>query len=341
MVELIKKENHFQMLSKSVKEIDTETGKWLVIEWYASTKDKDRYWDVVQPEAFEKAMKTYALNPILLLQHDSDKPIGKVDAFTIDWNGLYIKAIVSEDIDWVMNKIKNWVLKWFSIWYRLLDYEVNYTEDDEWNIIDSTNIIKELELLEISLVSIPANPYALRKSIWDCFSSKTMEMPEEEKIETPVEETEEVVEEKEEVEVPNGEAETEEICEEDNAKADENSEITPNENEEAEKSDEKPDTEVEETPEEKSFEVMRKEFNEKLEKKDNEVKAFAKKVDWLEKKLDDTLKLLGNVVNAVKGMHDVMEKTVVENSYKFQDQPLVKDTSWDVINQAVKTIKSL
>jgi hypothetical protein len=29
-------------------------------------------------------MKTYALNPILLLQHDADKPIGKVEAFTID-----------------------------------------------------------------------------------------------------------------------------------------------------------------------------------------------------------------------------------------------------------------
>ena len=46
------------MLSKSVKEIDTETWKWLEIEWYASTKDKDRYGDIVKPEAFEKAMNT-------------------------------------------------------------------------------------------------------------------------------------------------------------------------------------------------------------------------------------------------------------------------------------------
>jgi len=359
-MELIKKENHFQMLSKSVKEIDTETGKWLVIEWYASTKDKDRYGDIVQPEAFEKAMKTYALNPILLLQHDADKPIWKVEAFTIDWNGLYIKAIVTEDTDWVMNKLKNWVLKWFSIWYRLLDYETNYTEDDEWNITDCTNYIKELELLEISLVSIPANPYALRKSIGDCFSSKSMEMPEEEKIETPVEEetVEETVDENEKKEsdnsweavseeedkteeTPNEEAEQKEICEEEseNKEADEQSEISDEADEEAEKSDEKPDTEVKKTPEEKSFELIRKEFKEEIKSKDAEIKAFAKKTEDLEKKLSETVSVLWNVVEAMKGMHETLHKTVVENSYQY-NWPIVKDKSADAIEKAVRTMKS-
>lgn len=376
-MELIKKENHFQMLSKSVKEIDTETWKWLEIEWYASTKDKDRYGDIVQPEAFEKAMNTYALNPILLLQHDADKPIWKVEAFTIDWNGLYIKAVVTEDTDWVMNKLKNGVLKWFSIWYRLLDYEMNYTEDDEWNITDCTCIIKELELLEISLVSIPANPYALRKSIDDCFSSKSMEMPEEEKNETPVEEekveeavdeneqkenndTDEAVsewEDKNEEEVPNEEAETKEMSEEEHEKdeenneekidgeddtsdnADEQSEISDEKDEEAEKSDEKPDTEVKETPEEKSFEVIRKEFKEEIKSKDAEIKAFAERTDNLEKKLSETIAVLWNVVEAMKWMHDTLHKTVVENSYQY-NWPIVKDKSADAIEKAVKTMKS-
>lgn len=375
-MELIKKENHFQMLSKSVKEVETETGKWLVIEWYASTKDKDRYGDIVQPEAFEKAMNTYALNPILLLQHDADKPIGKVDSFAIDWNGLYIKAIVTEDTDWVMNKIKNGVLKWFSIWYRLLDYEMNYTEDDEWNITDCTCIIKELELLEISLVSIPANPYALRKSIDDCFSSKSMEMPEEEKIETPVEEekVEEAVDENEQnesndtdeavsewedkvEEVPNEEVETKEMSEEEHEKdeenneeeidgeddtsdnADEQSEISDEKDEEAEKSDEKPDTEVKETPEEKSFEVIRKEFKEEIKSKDAEIKAFAEKADNLEKKLSETIAVLWNVVEAMKWMHDTLQKTVVENSFQY-NWPIVKDKSADAIEKAVRTMKS-
>ncbi len=333
-MELIKKENHFQMLSKSVKEIDTETWKWLEIEWYASTKDKDRYWDIVEPNAFEKAMQTYALNPILLLQHDADKPIGKVESFTIDWNWLYIKAIVTEDIDWVMNKLKNGILKWFSIWYRLLDYEMNYTEDDEWNITDSTCVIKELELLEISLVSIPANPYALRKSIGDCFSSKSIEMNEEEKKETPVEEKneEEVVENEEKI---NSEGDT--TGEE---KAVEKTEISDEANEEAEKTDEKPATDENETnlTEEKSFEVVRKEFSEKLEQKDVEIKAYAKKVDDLDSKLSETIKVLSSVVNAVKSIHDTVEKTVVQNSYQFQ-WPIVKDSAKDEIEKAVQFMK--
>lgn len=333
-MELIKKENHFQMLSKSVKEIDTETWKWLEIEWYASTKDKDRYWDIVEPQAFEKAMQTYALNPILLLQHDADKPIGKVESFTIDWNWLYIKAIVTEDIDWVMNKLKNGILKWFSIWYRLLDYEMNYTEDDEWNITDSTCVIKELELLEISLVSIPANPYALRKSIGDCFSSKSIEMNEEEKKETPVEEKneEQVVENEEKI---NSEVDTT-----GDEKAVEETEISDEANEEAEKVDEKPTTEKNETnlPEEKSFEVVRKEFSEQLEQKDVEIKAYAKKVDDLDSKLSETIKVLSSVVNAVKSIHDTVEKTVVQNSYQFQ-WPIVKDEAKDEIEKAVQFMK--
>lgn len=333
-MELIKKENHFQMLSKSVKEIDTETWKWLEIEWYASTKDKDRYWDIVEPQAFEKAMQTYALNPILLLQHDADKPIGKVESFTIDWNWLYIKAIVTEDIDWVMNKLKNGILKWFSIWYRLLDYEMNYTEDDEWNITDSTCVIKELELLEISLVSIPANPYALRKSIGDCFSSKSIEMNEEEKKETPVEEK------NEEKVVENEEKTNSEVDTTGDEKAVEETEISDEANEEAEKVDEKPATDENETnlTEEKSFEVVRKEFSEQLEKKDVEIKAYAKKVDDLDSKLSETIKVLSSVVNAVKSIHDTVEKTVVQNSYQFQ-WPIVKDEAKDEIEKAVQFMK--
>ena len=341
-MELIKKENHFQILSKSVKEVDTATWKWLEIEWYASTKDKDRYGDVVEPTAFEKAMKEYSLNPILLLQHDADKPIWTINSFSIDWNWLYIKATVTEDTDGVMSKIKNNVLKWFSIGYRLKDWEINYTEDDEWNVIDSTNIIKDLDLLEISLVSIPANAYCLRKSIDDCFSSKKDIMPEE-KIETPVEETEEVVEEeKKDEEVVENEGE---INSEDDTtveeKADEQSEITPNENEEAEKVDEKPTTEENETnlPEEKSFEVMRKEISDEIEQKNFEIKAFAKKVDDLEWKLSETVKVLSSVVNAVKGLHDTMEKTIVEDSFKY-NWPIVQDKAADEIEKAVKLIKS-
>ena len=111
--------------------------------------------------------------------------------------------------------------------------------------------------------------------------------------------------------------------------------------EEAEKVDEKPTTEESETnlPEEKSFEVMRKEFSDELEQKNVEIKAFAKRVDDLEWKLSETVKVLSSVVNAVKSMHNTVEKTVVQNSYQFS-WPIVKDEANDEIEKAVKLIKS-
>jgi hypothetical protein len=74
--------------------------------------------------------------------------------------------------------------------------------------------------------------------------------------------------------------------------ADEQSEISDEADEEAEKSDEKPDTEMKETPEEKSFELIRKEFKEEIKSKDAEIKAYAEKTNNLEKKLSETITVL-------------------------------------------------
>ena len=162
---LVKDKWYFQSLreTKSVKELDD----WAVeISWYASTKDKDRWWDVVEPKAFASALERYMTNPIVLLQHKAEKPIGIVEEANIDDNWLYIKAKISQNTDWVVDLIKNWVLRAFSIWYSVKDYETDVRELADWTY-DMTNIIKDLELYEISVVSIPMNPYALSKSVED------------------------------------------------------------------------------------------------------------------------------------------------------------------------------
>ena len=195
---LIKDKEFFQIVcdKKSVKEITDGENKAYEIEWYASTKDKDRMNDIVEPTAFENTLKQYMTNPIVLLQHDMDKPIWNVTEASIDDKGLFIKAKITEDTDWVFSKLKNWVLRTFSIWYRVKDYETQENVDAEWNYT-FTNLIKELELFEISLVSVPANPFALVKSFDSCFKA-------EEEIETS--EEEEVAE--------NNEQESEEIAHE-------------------------------------------------------------------------------------------------------------------------------
>lgn len=183
---LVKKENNFQIHweKKSVNElIDGDGNKFLTIEGYASTKDKDRGNDIVEPKAFENALATYMTNPIVLLQHKHDKPIGTVTDARVDSKGLYIKANITQDIDGVMSAIKNGVLRTFSIGYGLKegDYEINEFIDDNGNA-DYTTTIKNLELYEISVVSVPMNAYALMKSIEDCFKVEDVEDEKEDEV---------------------------------------------------------------------------------------------------------------------------------------------------------------
>ena len=259
---LIKDKEFFQIVcdQKSVKEITDGETKAYEIEWYASTKDKDRMNDVVEPTAFEETLKQYMTNPIVLLQHDMDKPIGTVTEASIDEKGLFIKAKITEDTDGVFSKLKNGVLRTFSIGYSVKDYETIENVDSEGNY-SYTNIIKMLELFEISLVSVPANPFALVKSFDSCFKA-------EEEIETKEEEKEENVE---EIPVENeGENETSEVEEENQENIQEEEKTEENENVEAdEKVEDEEKEEIEEEVKEENEEET-KEIEEKTEEIPNE-----------------------------------------------------------------------
>lgn len=259
---LIKDKEFFQIVcdQKSVKEITDGETKAYEIEWYASTKDKDRMNDVVEPTAFEETLKQYMTNPIVLLQHDMDKPIGTVTEASIDEKGLFIKAKITEDTDGVFSKLKNGVLRTFSIGYSVKDYETIENVDSEGNY-SYTNIIKMLELFEISLVSVPANPFALVKSFDSCFKA-------EEEIEIKEEEKEENVE---EIPVENeGENETSEVEEENQENVQEEEKTEENENVEAdEKVEDEEKEEIEEEVKEENEEET-KEIEEKTEEIPNE-----------------------------------------------------------------------
>lgn len=217
---LVKDKSSFQITwkAKSVKELldDEWILKGVEVEWYASTKDKDRWSDIVEPEAFKNALSMYMLNPIVLLQHDMDKPIWIVEDAKIDENGLYIKAKITENEDWVFSKLVNGVLRSFSIGYRVKDYEDRDIYNSDWEYAWSDFVIKELELYEISIVSVPMNPYALMKSMSDCFEKEEAE-EETQEVETAwvCEEEWEVTDTNEwEITTINEEENTEEVVEE-------------------------------------------------------------------------------------------------------------------------------
>lgn len=126
----------------------------LVIEGYANTTDKDRAGDVVLQEAWNKGgMDNYLQNPIILGFHKHDNPIGKMDAHTVNSKGLFISATISKAAGKVYDLIKDGILRTFSIGFRVLDADYNSDTD--------IFVIKDLELLEVSVVSIPANQYSI------------------------------------------------------------------------------------------------------------------------------------------------------------------------------------
>jgi len=142
------------------KTITKDASGNMFIEGWANTADKDRIGDVVLPSAFAGTMKEYMENPIMLYQHDWDNVAGNIVDYKIvddeneKINGLWVKCKVSnaKDVEDVRTKIKEGSLKTFSIGYNEIDSDF----DKETN----TNVVKELELLEISIVTIPCNPFA-------------------------------------------------------------------------------------------------------------------------------------------------------------------------------------
>jgi HK97 family phage prohead protease/HK97 family phage major capsid protein len=119
------------------------------IEGYASTNAVDRVGDVIPTAVWEKGIKNYLKNPIILAYHDYEQPVGRMVDHKIDNQGLWIKARISAASEDIYNLIKDSVITAFSVGFRVLDAEYNSATE--------LFVIKELELVEISVVPVPCN----------------------------------------------------------------------------------------------------------------------------------------------------------------------------------------
>jgi HK97 family phage prohead protease/HK97 family phage major capsid protein len=136
-------------------ELPTADGKVdsITIEGYASTNDVDRHGDIVPAGVWEKGVENYLKNPVILAYHDHSEPIGRMVEHRVDEKGLWIKARISAAAGDVFNLVKDGVLTAFSIGFRIADAEYNSALE--------LFVVKELELHEISVVSVPANQNTL------------------------------------------------------------------------------------------------------------------------------------------------------------------------------------
>lgn len=125
----------------------------VVIEGYASTNDVDRHGDIVPTSVWEKGIENYLKNPVILAYHDHSEPAGRMIEHRIDDKGFWVKARISAAAEDVFNLVKDGVLTAFSIGFRIVDAEYNSAAE--------LFVVKELELHEISVVSVPANQNTL------------------------------------------------------------------------------------------------------------------------------------------------------------------------------------
>ena len=147
MTKLLKLTSNFAITEKA------DYDGTLLISGWANTTDKDRAGDVILEEAWNKGgLSDYLNNPIILGYHKHDNPIGQMVSHSVSSKGLFITAEISKAAGNVYQMIKEGILKSFSVGFMVKDADYDSTTD--------IFVIKDLELLEVSVVSVPANQHS-------------------------------------------------------------------------------------------------------------------------------------------------------------------------------------
>jgi hypothetical protein len=143
---------------------EDEDKNYGTFEGYGSVfGNKDLGNDVIERGAFLKSLKRRKpQNVKLLYQHKSDMPIGVFDEIKEDEHGLVVKgrlALKTQAGAEAYELLKMGALDGLSIGFRVNPKEVSY--DKRGN----KRIIKEVDLMEVSLVTFPMNPQATVRSV--------------------------------------------------------------------------------------------------------------------------------------------------------------------------------
>jgi HK97 family phage prohead protease len=130
------------------------------VEFVLSDETADRMGDIITADGWD--LENFAKNPIALFNHRSDFPIGKWHNLRVDKKALkgHLELApegTSERIDEIRRLMKAGILKAVSVGFRPIEMEPLDKDAGPWG---PQKFIKQ-ELVETSLVSVPANPNAL------------------------------------------------------------------------------------------------------------------------------------------------------------------------------------
>lgn len=118
----------------------------------------DRDSDAVVPYGVD--LTRYALNPIVLYQHEYDDIIGTASDVELRNDGVYATIKIYKSLNpKAYEGVRLGVLKTYSIGFRLKD--LKYDEVNDIFLLTST------ELIELSIVSVPANYLSIMDEVVD------------------------------------------------------------------------------------------------------------------------------------------------------------------------------
>jgi HK97 family phage prohead protease/HK97 family phage major capsid protein len=134
----------------------------------------DRYGDIVEPAGWQ--LDTFRSNPIALFNHQPNLPIGKWKNVRVQDDRLVAELEPAEKgtshrVDEILRLIEQDILRATSVGFRAIESEPINDKQPRAGIR-----YKSQELLETSIVSVPANPAALAVAKSLQISSDTMEI---------------------------------------------------------------------------------------------------------------------------------------------------------------------
>ena len=140
-------------LTSTFKTLSEDDDGSINIKGYASTNSKDRAGDIVDHDAWLKGgLENFKNNPVILFNHNYDRPIGRATGIGVSDKGLELNARISKSAGDIKELIKDGVLGAFSVGFRVKDADY-MSETDGYRI-------KDAELFEVSVVTVPCNQAA-------------------------------------------------------------------------------------------------------------------------------------------------------------------------------------
>ena len=146
--------------------LDDEEEKGMFEGYGSIFGNKDLGNDVVEAGAFTKSLRSRKPNQVKLLwQHKQDQPIGVFESIKEDGDGLAVKgrlALGTQQGREAFELMKMGALDGLSIGYKADPNKQSYDERRK------RRMLKEVDLMEISLVTFPMNPKARVISVKAC-----------------------------------------------------------------------------------------------------------------------------------------------------------------------------